>query len=390
MTVGPAGTDGTVYFTATHQEYGTGAPAPITGSFPDYNVFTDDGCCNGSPPDYNDVILLVHVERDRTLSCIPNPVDRGQDVSCKLTVAGGEVSGWTFTGRNGSNTADITIHPTFGATSLEWTGRAVTSGSVKVNFTVNGAPDSLTTSYAVKPRTWTWVRTDKWSYRAGIGQPNCFPNSKYQYGEQGGVGGWSARLGTCDGIPVSPDPLNEAGGYTLYTVTNGPNEGQSYVLSVDYRMDTESNLNPAILPGNPPFYTLSKRDSCKAKGVTTADLYDFNTKCKLVDVSLNINGLWNHEGYGTDPVMRNGHQAQLEYYASQPEGDLYLRLEKLYSGSPDILDQAVNLEARNVATSLNIHWVNENAISRTNYCGKIWKWNPDATPAMFVQSNECY
>jgi hypothetical protein len=54
--IGPATAYGTVYFVATHPEYGAGPRGSVSGTEPDYSVGLNDGY---GDTDYNDVILSV-------------------------------------------------------------------------------------------------------------------------------------------------------------------------------------------------------------------------------------------------------------------------------------------------------------------------------------------
>lgn len=56
--VGPATTNGTVSFKATHQSYGEGPSGQVSGFFPDFTVGMNDGY---GDTDYNDVVISVHV-----------------------------------------------------------------------------------------------------------------------------------------------------------------------------------------------------------------------------------------------------------------------------------------------------------------------------------------
>jgi hypothetical protein len=150
-------------------------------------------------------------------------------------------------------------------------------------------------------------------------------------------------------------------------------------------MDTWSDLVKAIQSGQPPIYTLSKTDTkgCKAK-LPTADFYDFNTKCKLINLAPFFTGLWNHEGYGT-AGQNNGHQYQLEAAASDPQGDVHSRIERIY-GKNMLVDVFVSNEVLSTNIFLNGKWSPEPA--RTNWCGIDWQWDP--TVSLFKQISECY
>jgi hypothetical protein len=56
ITLGPSSTDGALSFVLTDQRFGSG-PFAVTGAYPDYTVYVEDGFGDG---DYNDNILSVH------------------------------------------------------------------------------------------------------------------------------------------------------------------------------------------------------------------------------------------------------------------------------------------------------------------------------------------
>jgi hypothetical protein len=56
--MGPATVTGTIYFTATHQEYGEGARGDVVGSDGSYDVGMNDGYGDN---DFNDVVISVRV-----------------------------------------------------------------------------------------------------------------------------------------------------------------------------------------------------------------------------------------------------------------------------------------------------------------------------------------
>lgn len=175
---GPAGADGTISFTATHQEFGTGALGSVSGVYPDYTVGLNDGY---GDTDFNDVVLFVHVIRNYgQLACTPQIPTRGQTVTCTVTGAGVAVTKWTFVGQAFDD--PTTFWRVNGPTSgNSWKGPAIVGGTVTAESAVNGVPQTnpLTASFSVQGRTghsWSWGPGNHWQYtRGAVGaQPNCF------------------------------------------------------------------------------------------------------------------------------------------------------------------------------------------------------------------------
>lgn len=382
ITMGPASADGTIYFTATHQDpvIGEGTAGPVTGAAPDYTVYLDDGI---TPPDYNDVIIAVHVlGTTPRLDCTPNQ-QRGITVRCTAGGAGVAVTGWSFTGStwDGGGTHNLS-GPSSGST---WEGIAVAGGTVSAQVTINGTPrpTPLTTTFAVQDRTstiWHWQKPRDWTYSQGTGL-DCYQGNFYY--NQATFLGWNARKGTCDGAVVTPLPRGfPNSGYTVQAVTSGPNTGLWYVTSVSYRIDTESNINSAIKAGSPTVFQLvdktEKRDCNKGGGptITSVNFYTFNTKCRKVDLTGFFNGLWKHEGYGVG--NNSGHQAQLEIAASLPDNDLYALEERVFSEGEGNTRAAVVSEADRIAALLVPVFASHTNVNN-NWSGWVWRWYPPSS-----------
>ena len=383
VTLGPAATDGTVYFTATHQEFGEGAPAPVTGSDPDYAVYTDDGCCGGSSPDYNDVILAVHVTHDPVaLTCTPSNPTRLQNVSCAVKGTGVVVTKWTFTGPSFDGTV---IWKVTGPTSgNSWKGAVVMSGDVTAEVTVNGKPrlSPLTAKLSVQRRTgsaWDWGPNNHWGYsQVALGSAPCpfLGTMLYSYVESTVVG-QSARKNYCDTDALTPSPRTDSTtGYSVKQVpAGGPNAGIWYVSAISYQMSTWSMINPAVTSGSSIAYTLTSQtdiDRCKAgagKTITKANFYFYNKTCAQVNVDAFISSVWNHEGRGC--CSGNGHQAQLEMAANESAQSLYARNEGDLAPDQATARHLVSSDAKAINEQLIARWAPE---PTGNISATIWEW----------------
>jgi hypothetical protein len=377
-TFGPASGAGTISFTANHQDYGTGPAGAVSGANPNYTVGLNDGY---GDTDFNDVILSVQVIRQPgTLTCTPAPF-RGQDVICEVKGSGVTVTGWAFDGPTfqSGGTHHITAVPSGNI----WKGKAVASGTVTAQTSFNGNPqEPLTASFTVQPRpTWHWTKKDDWRYDKNA--INC-AKGIFVDPEPETLVGWSRRKGTCENNPVTPNPLqfpNE--GYKVASVPSGPNMGLWYVTTVSYKLETQSNINPAIKSGSSTVFPLvSDLDKAACGTLTKVNFYDYNSKCHGYNVTPFLNGIWNHEGYGAS--NNTGHQAHLEIAAARPEMDLHKLVEGVFDFGESKTRQNVVAVASFVTLFLNFDWANE-ATVKDNWCGFVWKRDTTQNQFFFVQ-----
>lgn len=377
VTLPPPATDGSIYFTATHQEFGEGPAGQVSGEPPSYTVGLDDGA---GDLDYNDVILTVTITGVPRLSCTPSPTTRGSRVSCTASGGGLQVSRWRFTGPDYVNAGVLLVEgPPQGNT---WAGTAVASGTVIADMIINGtpSPDSLTATFTVTARTtpeWQF-RGQAWSYVSGSAI-SC-GSGLFLYVEST-IMGWNTRKGTCSGKPITPVPEESPnGGYTVGVVTSGPNTGISYVTAMTYRMDTESGINDALKAGSGTVWQLvnrTEKNDCKkgfGSAVTSVNFYNFNSKCRNIpDTVIAFQaGLLNHEGYGKS--SNSGHQAQLEMEAAKPQNNIYQLAEAVFAQSESSTRAAVEVRATEADRRLRPVWASHTYVLN-NWCGSLWRWN---------------
>lgn len=387
VTIGPASTDGTVYFTATHQVFGEGPAGNVTGADPNYNVGLNDGY---GDTDFNDVIITVQVTPDvPKLTCQgpaapPAPLVRGQQVTCTVTGPGVVVTGWSFAGPayNPDSAAHFIPGPPSGN---PWSGPAVASGTVTARISVNGTPDSLKADFTVENRTgpaWHWQKDSLyWTFGELQAGQRCFTGLFVTGDTLNTVVGWNVRKGFCDGGVITPYPNVIAKGYTLQSATSGPNTGLYYVNTVTYRMDTQSNFLAAIKSGNNTRWKSvdpAQQAACTSAGLSASvNFFDFNSKCQNLAavVAAFHAGLLLHEGYGRQ--NNSGHQGQLEQAAALPENDLYQVLEAVFRLGKSKTDTAAMLEARKITERLSVIYQDHtNVYDNWVPCGDIWKWYP--------------
>lgn len=113
-------------------------------------------------------------EPELQVSCTPDPVVRGEEITCEATARSGgeapEVRRWSFEGRGQRVEAEST-QPT-------WRGRMVVSGTVSVVGGPETAPDTASTEVTVEARGWEDPVAEVSSRVCDGGQPGCpFPAS---------------------------------------------------------------------------------------------------------------------------------------------------------------------------------------------------------------------
>ena len=314
------------------------------------------------------------------LTCTPPAPTRGQIVTCTVTGAGVLATGWNFTGpAYDSLGASLNIKRTTSGNS--WFGQAVASGVVSARISVNGVPqpDSLRSAFIVINRTgpaWHWKKDPLYWNFGDTTATDCY-NPDFAYNE-GGVMGWNVRAGTCDAFLITPYPKTSIDkGYTLQSVTDGPNTGLWYVKTISYKMNTEADMAPSIKNGSKKRWKVlepTQQASCTSAGVsTTVNFYDFNSKCKGIGAVVNAfhQGLKWHEGYGKQ--NSSGHQGQLEDSAALTKNDMYRLVEKVYHLGKDSTGAAVRREADFVTQRLGASWQDHTNVY-DNWCGDLWRW----------------
>ncbi len=147
-------------------------------------------------------------------------------------------------------------------------------------------------------------------------------------------------------------------------------------------MDHESGLNPTLMQASSatfPLTTASEKKDCKPLGTSSANFYNFNNKCKKINLNSFFAGLWNHEGFGSTGV--NGHESQARIAAADPANNVYNLVERVYGTTLDDVqylagDQAYQASQRISTVSA------DHSVVKNNWCGSLWQYDP--TPAYWV------
>jgi hypothetical protein len=168
---------------------------------------------------------------DAGVNCNPNPVARGEVVTCSPTLPSGQspahVRKWTFDDGLGGTVT----HTPQSSSETEWKGKAVQSGTVTAY--ISNATQSPATAPGTKPATFKKSGPLTVNNRSGFEFPAVTPTRESN----------SFSSPTCGvmSVPSPPQPDKELGLFCLqqpYSFTfqqindGGPNQGYRYITSV--------------------------------------------------------------------------------------------------------------------------------------------------------------
>lgn len=163
-------------------------------------------CCGRARLNYT--IQYHPTPRSITVQCTPNPVVRGENVTCSASPsqpgAAMTVSEWRF------ESVEVTAPIIESSNSPTWAGQAAVGGLVKVTGVVDGAPAAGDTLLTVNGRPWSAASGDTVSFQITDISSQGLPEHPTQYGD----------LGNTANIAGAFIPPN---GYVQ--VTGGPNNG---------------------------------------------------------------------------------------------------------------------------------------------------------------------
>lgn len=220
---------------------------------------------------------VIWVDKQPTLevSCTPNPVVRGENITCTATAESGgesvEVSGWRFEADGFSNTRST------GATELSWSGIIVRGGRLIVDGSVDGGtPQTAETEISVASRDWS-----------GLGvAPNVREEAAPHH------------------LPTHPDSVHDLGDIhqSAYLelipntnwapVLSGPNSGLAYLTDLPVTYEGLIHVNRTALSVGSDFWTAQP---------TADDPSTSVIECTRNDVAAFIPVIERHEGIGLDP-----------------------------------------------------------------------------------------
>lgn len=295
-----------------------------------------------------------------TLSC--GTVNRGETATCAVSDGTADVpsTSWRFSAPNRT--------PITGPDGSSWSGPGVLSGTVSAVPVAYGTV--LQATLTVRARSWRFSSAVT-SYSQGTGAicESRIPG-------YGLMAGWNMTLGntTCvgdDNFPLQPDPRRSTTGQSVARAASGPNAGVAYVTAVSYRMDRESQMNPAVqLGGTAVTLQGTDRTRCGA----SASFYDYN-RCRGVNMGSWHSGIWAHEGHGT--TGSNGHYSAAVNAAKLAGNDPYLKLEPLVSIDGEG-DTAFRDRVRTMAWDAGLRIydasIEGSGYITGNWSGTVWIW----------------
>lgn len=291
-------------------------------------------------------------------------VTREQIATCTIGGSGESVVGlgWAFTG--GGHTIP---GPDMAST---WEGPAVLSGTVTAaSFEDPG--QTLGAALTVRPRTWRWGIA-QWNYTQGTAYP-C----DTRVISPGVAMGWNIPIGdaTCNGtyhLRVQPDPRRSGAGSVVGRLGFGPNNGLMYIDTVTFRMDRNSNMNAQMGPAG---QTLPLSGIQASLCGPAANWRAFNL-CQGVNVTAIVNGVWNHEGFGSNG--NNGHESTARHAASQLANDPYDGAEP-FVGAPGesdvIFRNRMTAEVVRRGEAIVNYSSDASGNVTGNWTGQMWVWD---------------
>ncbi len=260
----------------------------------------------------------------RPLTC-SSPVTRGGTVECRVSAGDATVSGWRFTP---ADTSVPTVEDS--SSSSTWRGTAVTPGSVTVTLSDGIAPRSFISGFSVSDRSSPWSSRQVYAETTQPLVPDVEPDIDVTLGRNCNV------TGCADPMRILPSPFTQSSeGSIAARVDSGPNRGYWYVESSHWRMDRIGAINPAILstssrihplPGDTP-KSCKKKLGFGANDPAAANFFEYNDKCKGLDMDAFVAAVWGHEGFGYNGGR--GHESLARDAAAKPGRDPYKAVERL-------------------------------------------------------------
>lgn len=275
-----------------------------------------------------------------SMTCTPSSVAFGGTVTCTLTGVGPMGSpSWNFSGGN--------VQVTGPTQTASWAGPMITSGSVTVEFDVNGVADSRSVGVSVNRRTsWSWIS----SVGGSQGTPGvidiCMTSS---------ISGLTASVNctsstTGDLFTPRPSQLSSGTGYTAGSVAgSGPNGGLWYVNQRSASMDLRTQVHRDFRSDGVAW--AMSGDATVVNGCATAfpgaptaprNIFTVNNACVNTPAfSVYVGCVWSHEGQHLSAAMTSAQSAPNDVYAlweplvAPSSGDLHAIVSQPYTFAHD-------------------------------------------------------
>lgn len=209
------------------------------------------------------------------VSCIPSPVDRGQEVTCSVVLPEGAppttISEWKFT------SPDLSAPIVEQTSDTIWKGIAATGGEVSIAATLGGDPISGRGNIVVQARDWS---ADTVRYQVvEKAQTGVLPEKPTRVGELGATANHGGIF-----------PMLEH----YKQITSGPQKGVWYWLHTPAQGESWIYINHTALATNSAFYLRQPTNVTKPGSCTQADVVPFLTPLEA------------HEGLNVEPGSHAG------------------------------------------------------------------------------------
>lgn len=353
--------------------------------------------------------LTVVWEEGVTADLTCDSMIRGQSGACRVT-GGATVLGWQFTGILGARLLgqDSLVVVASATSDTVWSGVGVLLGVVSAFVQTGSTVDTLTAPWTVSPRTgpdWRWSEANWFFEQDG---PAICGYSDFTLpfsGEFPGRLAVNRRRSDCgDGGSIEPN-LRTApdAGTNVAQVSSGPNEGLWYITASTFHLDRVTEMNPFIRPGGPihllpngPDYSACKQAlGLQGNPPINVSFHQFNTVCKGFDLNPMYDGIWAHEGLGTqdplDSATANGHEARRRIAARDLANDPNTLIEGFTSPiSPSTLRDLVRDSVLTVDARISAFAGDATGLVRDNYldpaggCGKAFVFRTSPNPPRYV------
>lgn len=311
------------------------------------------------------------------IECYPNPVTRGNPVTCEVVLPVDAVHGWEFSGTFPGPSGSATVSSA--STSTSWSGKAVLSGVVSAEVSMGSADTvSLVGDLEVAPRGWSWD-SSSFAYDSTAGLdcgdfgPVYLPGDSLYLAE-------NTRTTNCDTGLYDPSIVSypDSGYSEAQILDGGPNDSLWYVTEATYFMDRGAVLNPFITPGgyrDTLTHNKDKNDCLGALGTIVVNLFEFNWFCRgdSLNFASFLEGVYKHEGYGSGAL--NGHQGRNEAAAMNPGWDPHTRAETMVHETAVSLRAVLSTQVWLLDVAASEYGADHNFVNN-NWCGKLWILDP--------------
>ena len=189
------------------------------------------GSGGGDTTHYAQLIATSACYADPTLSCGSSTL-RGEMATCTFGAQGATPTAmqWKFV----SALDDTLIGPTQG---VSWSGQAVFSGTVTVDFTAGGVQANRSATLSVTPRAgWSWNALVGGQSASGVEIDDCFPQGVAGSDQVALTANINCTVTGLELFDIKISSLSNGNGVLLSAVLSGPNQGYWYVLSASANM----------------------------------------------------------------------------------------------------------------------------------------------------------